>query len=146
MRTSTPNVTYGDITVFLNLHNVYVIRKLPESQFTLIHNFLRIFHQNCWAETIFFRIIKTYLWTHRQTDGLTDRRMDELIWGGLGNLPDLDKTWDETLVTFQFRGYEIFFLMQKGPCILSSVRGGFGMILAGRHPLQSFPTSGLKET
>ena len=27
-----------------------------------------------------------YLWTHRRTDGRTDRQTDKLIWGGLGNL------------------------------------------------------------
>jgi hypothetical protein len=31
-------------------------------------------------------------------------------------------------------------------CIPSSVLGGFRMILVGRHPLQSFPTSGARET
>jgi len=52
----------------------------------------------------------------------------------------LDKTWDETLVTFLFWGYNTrFFLDAK------TVLGGFGMILVGRHPLQSIPTLGLRE-
>jgi len=53
-------------------HYVYkFIQKISESKFTLIHNFLRILHQNCWAQTIFCRIIKTY-----QIDRQTDRQTD----------------------------------------------------------------------
>jgi hypothetical protein len=51
---------------------------VPDSQFALIHNFYRIFHQIRWARAIFRRIIKSDI-TQR-----TDRMMDELIWGGLG--------------------------------------------------------------
>jgi len=41
MRTSTLNVTYGEITVLLNVHNVYVIRNLPEAVISLENTQIR---------------------------------------------------------------------------------------------------------
>ena len=86
MLTSTSNVIYGEITMFLNLHNVYenhyIFINSFEKYLITIHvnsQFFKNISPNFWADTIFCRIIKTYL----QTDGQTDSQTDELIWGGL---------------------------------------------------------------
>ncbi len=67
-------------------HHIQIhFKKKPDSRFTSIYNYQRIFHQICWAWAIFCRIIKSYL-TDGRTDRWTDRQTDKLIWGGLDNL------------------------------------------------------------
>ena len=68
---------------------------MPDSQFTSIHIFLRIFDQICWARVIFCGVIKRDM-----TDRLSGQTQ-QLIWVGGGNLRFLQVNYNY-LSNFQF--------------------------------------------